>query len=134
MVMPRKEFSVLQRRKQLLSDWKVAGALLQALWSGMVLPDTAAAYVHVMNGYYRSMAEAVLRATASPHFPRRDMSSWRMLTQIITLLGPMPKNHQVAQGASRRTMHNHLKEMLFFLEGWSNPEVGSQDVPRPTYQ
>ena len=62
----KKNFSVSQRRTQWTSGWKVAGALLQALWGGLRLPDNAAACVHVMYGYDCSVAEAVLRMTSSP--------------------------------------------------------------------
>ena len=65
LVMGRKCLSIAQQRKPWLSGWQVVVVVLQAQWGALFPPDNAAACVHVMYGYYCSVAESVLRMASN---------------------------------------------------------------------
>ena len=65
LINPNKDFSQSHKRKQWLAGWKVAKAILDALWSGMNLPCGTVAAVHVLYGYDSSIVEQALRSSSS---------------------------------------------------------------------
>ena len=64
-VNPNRDFSQSQKRKQGLSGWKVAKAILDSLRENMNLPGGTVAAVHVMHGYDSSVVEQALRSASS---------------------------------------------------------------------
>ena len=64
-VNPNRDFSQSQKRKQGLSGWKVAKAILDSLRENMNLPGGTVAAVHVMYGYDSSVVEQALRSASS---------------------------------------------------------------------
>ncbi len=131
---PNKDFSQSQKRKQWLTGWKVSKAILDALWSGMNLPDGTVAAVHVIYGYDSSVAEQALRSSSSVPCQMVCQVVWADLDSDVHIVQPNTKITKWLKGATKCIMKQLLMDKLFFLDGWTRPEAGPADTPRPTYQ
>ena len=131
---PNKDFSQSQKRKQWLAGWKVAKAILDALWSGMNLPCGTVAAVHVLYGYDSSVVEQALRSSSSVPCQMICQVVWADLDSDVHSTQANTKITKWLRASNRRVMKQLLMDKLFFLDGWTRPEVGPSDTPRPTYQ
>ena len=132
-VNPAKDFSVSQKRKQWLAGWKLCQAVLSQVWSGMNLPDHAAACIQVMYAYDSSMVEQALRTSSSVPFQCVCQVAWADLDSDVHVTKPNSRIIKWLKASNKRVMQRLLMDTLFFLDGWERPEAGSHGTPRPTY-
>ena len=125
---PNKDFSQSQKRKQWLAGWKVAKAILDALWSGMNLPCGTVAAVHVLYGYDSSGVEQPLRSSSSVPCQMTCQVVWADLDSDVGSTQANTKITKWLRASNRRVMKQLLMDKLFFLDGWTRPEVGPSDI------
>ena len=133
-VNPNRDFSQSQKRKQGLSGWKVAKAILDSLRENMNLPGGTVAAVHVMYGYDSSVVEQALRSASSVPSQMVCQVVWADLDADVHVTQPNTRLTKWLKASNKRVMKQLLMDKIFFVNEWKRPEVGPANNPRPTYQ
>ena len=107
-VNPNRDFSQSQKRKQGLSGWKVAKAILDSLRENMNLPGGTVAAVHVMYGYDSSVVEQALRSASSVPSQMVCQVVWADLDADVHVTQPNTRLTKWLKASNKRAMKQLL--------------------------
>jgi hypothetical protein len=117
---PGSDFSPAQSRKQLLTGWKLAKAVLDALLTNLTVPDSGTS-AHVMCGYDNSVAEAVLRMSSVLSVQVVTVC-WADLDSDNRSVGHNERIAKWVIRSNKQVMKNMLSEKLFILDGYQKAQ------------